>query len=197
MKNIIQKAISIVLQYHADQFRKGNILIPAATHPLYTGMLISYYTSNEAYIAAAILHDTLEDTEYTLEQLQRDFGDTIAEYVSVLSENKMIFDWVTRKNEYIDRMLKNREAYSIKVFDCLANMLELYDELKKHGNSFWDKFNAPKALKHQYFNVVLKDNMEMMPKEIIKKYAELLKDLEYFVDNNQVIALLPDKGSEK
>ena len=195
MKNIIQKAISIVLQYHADQFRKGNILIPAATHPLYTGMLISYYTSNEAYIAAAILHDTLEDTEYTLEKLRNDFGDIIAGYVSALSENKLIQDWVTRKNENLGRLRENKEAYALKVFDCLANMTELYDELKAQGNKVWDIFNAPKNLKLQYFTIILEDNMEMMPKIFIKRYTELLKDLEYFIDNNNVVALLPEKNS--
>lgn len=185
----MQSAIITALKYHANQTRKGNPSIPAIAHPFLVAILLSNCCSDEKMIASAILHDILEDTSYSLKMLRADFGPEVSDIVEALSEDKGIKDWLERKNENLIRLKKNETAYSIKIFDCIANMSELLHELTAQGSRMWNVFNAPKNLKLDYFHRIFLDNIESMPKTIIIWYMDLLKNLEYFSDSKKASAI--------
>ena len=85
-ENIINKAIIFATRAHEGAVRKGSKL-PYILHPLETGVIVSTMTKDEDVIAAAILHDVLEDTSVTYEELKQEFGKA-ADYVKAESENK-------------------------------------------------------------------------------------------------------------
>jgi len=185
MNNLIQKAILMAMKAHQGEVRKGDGKTPYIVHPLEVGITFSYYSTNdEASIACAILHDILENGKENYEAIKVEFGEEIANIVQALTEDKSIKDWVERKNENINRLrnfkINNfRIAYHLKVIDSLVNMKELLFSIKSQGQEVWQKFNAPKEQKMQYFEVILNDLRQELPNVLLEKYVATLKDLEY------------------
>ena len=72
VENIINKAILFATEAHKGTVRKGSKL-PYILHPLEAGVIVSSMTNDENVIAAAILHDVLEDTDVTYEELKKEY----------------------------------------------------------------------------------------------------------------------------
>lgn len=179
MNNLIEKAIAKSAILHADQKRKGDSDTPYIVHPMHVAIIVSRYTRTPALLAAAVLHDTVEDGDYLPEDLESDFGVEVKDLVLALSEDTSIPDWADRKNENLKRLRLSQDAYFIKSADALANMLSLITALRENGDMVWSRFNASREQKMQYFKVILEDTENFLPKELIKEYVAALKDLEY------------------
>ena len=74
--------------------------VPYVAHPMETMMLVASMTSDNEVIAAAALHDVVEDTPITIAQIEQEFGATIAMYVAHESENKRGTDRKVRHGKY-------------------------------------------------------------------------------------------------
>src|SRR5690606_21937667 len=122
LMELIEKAIIFAAKAHANQVRKGTD-IPYITHPYAVGMLLQKAKCSEEVIAAGILHDTLEDTNTTYEDLVDTFGVRIANLVAAASENDKSLPWEARKQLTIE-MLKNAsiEEIQVAVADKLHNL---------------------------------------------------------------------------
>ncbi len=193
--NIVEKAIMKAIELHKGQFRKGNGKVPYVVHPLEVGIIVARYTTGSELITAAILHDTIEDCKYLIEELESEFGAEVKNLVSSLTEDKSITDWVDRKNENLRRLRANQDAYFIKSVDTLANMRSLLSAIKEEGSVVWTWFNAPKDKEMEYFKVILQDTGEFLPKKHLEEYVSVLKDLEYseFLENNTSLGFVVDK----
>ncbi|NDA90817.1 MAG: bifunctional (p)ppGpp synthetase/guanosine-3',5'-bis(diphosphate) 3'-pyrophosphohydrolase, partial [Alphaproteobacteria bacterium] len=117
---LINKAIYFARKYHGDQKRKSGELY--YTHPLEVAYMISDYNLKTDVIVASILHDTVEDTEVSVEMIQGTFGKRIAEMVDRLTRDrpdgtKLTVEEVLN-NSY---KVKEREVLLIKLFDRLHN----------------------------------------------------------------------------
>ena len=94
----ITKAIEFSAKAHEGHFRKGS-KIPYITHPLEVAKILGEAVNpkeNEALICAGLLHDTVEDTDTSLETIRREFGEKVADLVASDSENKGL-SWEKRK----------------------------------------------------------------------------------------------------
>ena len=182
MRNI-EKAISRAIILHHGQVRKGDKQTPQITHPVEVAMIVSKYANYEPAIIAAFLHDTVEDCNYTLDEVQAEFGTEVRYYVGLLTEDKSIADYTQRKASNLGQLREslstNRQVYFVKVADAISNMRSLVGALKEHGSKVWDKFNATKNDKVAYFNAILQDTKGFLPAEVFEEYVGLLKDLEY------------------
>lgn len=76
---LIERAYDVAAHYHRHQKRKSGD--PYITHPLAVATILAELGMNTETLCAALLHDTVEDTPYTLDQLSADFGDEIAALV--------------------------------------------------------------------------------------------------------------------
>ena len=85
--NKIEKAVLFATKAHAGAFRKGTNR-PYILHPIEAMSIVMKFTEDEDVIAAAVLHDTLEDTSVTREQLEIEFGSRVATLVASVSEDK-------------------------------------------------------------------------------------------------------------
>ncbi len=190
--NLVEKALTKAIELHKGQVRKGDGKIPYVVHPLEVGIIIARYTTSPELVAAAILHDTVEDCQYPLEDIEQEFGGEVKNLVSSLTEDKSITDWIERKNENLKRLRLNQDAYFIKSADALANMRSLLAAVKEEGSIVWSRFNAPKDKKMEYFKVILQDTEDFLPKKFLEEYVSALKDLEYseFLEKKTALGFL-------
>lgn len=119
--NLINKAIYFAKKYHDGQLRKSGE--PFYTHPLEVAYMISDYKLKTDVIVASILHDTVEDTEVTVEMIQGTFGQRIAQMVDRLTRDRPDGSKLSIE-EILNNAYENgdKEVLLIKLIDRLHNM---------------------------------------------------------------------------
>ncbi len=88
------------IKAHMGQVRKSELDKPMIIHPLSVGMLLEEYGYDDNVIAAGYLHDVVEDTKYTIEEIEKIFGKDIASLVMTASEPDKSLSWEERKKTY-------------------------------------------------------------------------------------------------
>jgi myo-inositol-1(or 4)-monophosphatase len=143
----VEQAIKAAALLHQDQLRKGVIPIPFITHLVSVMLILRDYTTDEDVLVAALLHDTLEDTDYTRDELREDFGDRVAMIVEALTEDKYLdgrkLTWAETKREYAKKLKKGPvEAIMISAADKTHNFRSMIDEYYSNHNQFLQDFGT-------------------------------------------------------
>ena len=123
--DIIDKASSYAQSAHLTQLDdEGN---PYIMHCAKVVELVSRVTTDKEIIAAAWLHDTLEDTDTTYDQLKEEFGERIANLVHEVTHDG------SKENGYYFPRLKSKDAILIKFADRLHNLsrMDSWDEKRR------------------------------------------------------------------
>ncbi|MDT0303306.1 RelA/SpoT family protein [Streptomonospora wellingtoniae] len=124
---LIERAYEVAAYHHRDQKRKSGD--PYITHPLAVATILAELGMQEPTLAAALLHDTVEDTTYTLGQLRDDFGDEIAELVDGVTKlDKVKYGEATQAEtvrKMVVAMSRDIKVLVIKLCDRLHNMRTL------------------------------------------------------------------------
>lgn len=144
LNNII-KAIQFSTSAHENQKRKGKE-VSYIMHPLSVGLLLASSGAKEEVVVAGILHDTIEDTEVTYEEIEKLFGKKIADIVNDVTEQDKSLPWAERKRlalVHVATVLP--ESILVKTADVLHNMSDQLEDYKKEGDGMFAKFNAGKA----------------------------------------------------
>lgn len=141
----IEQAIKAAALLHHDQLRKGVAQIPYVTHLVAVMMILRDYTSDEDTLVAALLHDTLEDTDYTRDELMEDFGEKVATLVTTLTEPRSVGDfqisWLDSKKEYANQLRKGEmEAVMIAAADKIHNFRSTVEEYFENHDRFVKDF---------------------------------------------------------
>jgi (p)ppGpp synthase/HD superfamily hydrolase len=128
--HVVKKAIQFATDYHSGQKRKysGEEYI---SHPkeVMEILLRGLPHVTDEILAAAVLHDVLEDTAISLERLQAEFGFVIASYVQELTEPKSDFPRWKRKRDEARRLGNTSwEAQTIKYADIISNMKDIWQK---------------------------------------------------------------------
>ena len=124
---LILKALDFAARKHKDQRRKGCDAVPYINHPidLVTLLWQKGGVRDEVVIAAALLHDTVEDTDTSFEELQRDFGPEICEVVAEVTDDKRL-PKAERKQQQIDHAPHlTPRARLVKLADKIANLTDM------------------------------------------------------------------------
>ncbi len=152
---LILKALAFAENAHAGQCRKGSD-IPYIVHPIEAGEIVSQITDDDELICAALLHDTIEDTDTTMADLEVAFGKRIAKLVGAESENKREEQrpedsWKLRKTETI-KHLENAEddVKLLTLADKLSNIRSMKRDYDILGHQLWERFNQ-KNPQEQYW----------------------------------------------
>lgn len=156
---MITKAIQFATVCHANQTRKGTD-IPYILHCLEAGTIAARMTNTDGtvdstIVAAAILHDTLEDAHVPYATLKEVFNEEIADLVQHQSEDKSK-SWKERKQHTID-CLRGNESIGVEVTtlaDKLSNMRAISSDYAILEEALWDKFNAGKEQQHWYYRSI-------------------------------------------
>lgn len=138
---ITNKALEFAREKHKGQMRKNNTPVEYITHPINVANLVKKYANNKENIddlvSSAYLHDTLEDTNTTYEELTCNFGNIISNLVKELTNNEVLKKEMG-KTKYLSIKMANmsEDALIIKLCDRLDNVSSLYDTNK----AFIDKY---------------------------------------------------------
>ena len=172
---MLVRAIQFAALKHQGQLRrKSNI--PYFVHPAEVMQILTANDCDEDTIIAGVLHDTIEDTDATYDEIKDIFGEHIASLVSGESEDKSK-SWKVRKQGQIDSLKNDNtvEHHEICCADKLSNMRAIYHDLQTIGDEVWTKFKATKEQVQWYYksiieNLVLVQDRPMY-KELRKYYT--------------------------
>jgi (p)ppGpp synthase/HD superfamily hydrolase len=141
---LIREALATATQAHAGQIRNGAGGIPYIEHPKAVAELLAEHGWTEEVLAAALLHDVIEDSEMTLDDLEGKFGDPVTALVGALSDNETIADWIERKREHRERVsTAGPEALAIYGADKLTNARALRAAWEEEGEKVTAELKVP------------------------------------------------------
>ncbi|HEX5608781.1 MAG TPA: HD domain-containing protein [Solirubrobacterales bacterium] len=133
---------------HAGQVRNGSGGMPYVEHPIAVAETLEPHGYGEETIAAALLHDVVEDSETTLEEIREQFGDTVAGMVGALSDDESIESYEQRKAEHRERVAAaGEQTLAIYAADKLTNVSTLRSTHAEQGASVAEEFKVPLELK--------------------------------------------------
>ena len=144
---LVSEAIVFAVKAH-DGMRRKKSEAPYILHPMEAAVIVGTMSSDQNLIAAAALHDVVEDADVTIEEIEERFGKRVRELVSAETEDKRADlppsdTWRIRKEESL-AVLKNTEDIGVLMVwlgDKLANMRAIYRDFKIEGNAMWQRFN--------------------------------------------------------
>ncbi len=152
---MINTAIQVALEAHKKQLRKGT-KIPYITHPLSVGIILAKAGFSDDVIAAGILHDTVEDTPVTLNDLREKFGEEVAEIVDRVSEPDKSLSWEERKQHALDSLNETSEAVRfVTLADKLDNIRAIAGDYKTEGDGIWKRFKRGRESQKWYYRCLL------------------------------------------
>lgn len=164
MKNretsLVDKAINYAALCHKDTFRKGKD-VPYIVHPLEAMSIVASITDDQELMAAACLHDVLEDADATYDDLLKEFGKRIADIVKQESNNFLPnyqnLSWKEKREEMMKELRKAPlEVKIVALGDKLSNIRQIYNDYKKDKVYFFNRFNEknPKLHKWRYYGLL-------------------------------------------
>lgn len=151
---MLSKAVDFATRKHLGQFRKDTT-IPYIVHPLEVLQILYSMGADSYLLAAGVLHDTVEDTDTAISEIEDIFGKEVARLVASNSEDKSK-TWDERKQHTIESLKFADERVKMLIMaDKLANLRSMVKDYKSIGNKLWQRFNAPKEKQAWYFNGIL------------------------------------------
>ena len=146
--SFFDKAIHFAIEAHRNTERRGKGF-PYIIHCMEAVEIVATITSDQELLAAAALHDTVEDTDVTVEQLRAEFGDRVAALVESESDTMPLGEnesesWRARKLAAINRIAaSSRDAKIVAMGDKLSNMRAIARDYEQIGDELWNRFHAP------------------------------------------------------
>lgn len=165
---LISKAVQFAAEVH-DGMRRKQSNTPYIMHPLEAAVIVSTMTDDQHIISAAVLHDVVEDTMVTLDEIEEKFGKRITELVASETEDKRADlppeeTWRIRKEESLAVLQNTDDTAVLMVWlgDKLANMRSIYREWKQNGDDIWQKFNQKDPEQHRWYYTTIADLTEKL-----------------------------------
>jgi len=181
--NLLDEALSFAVRAHSGQNRKKDGG-PYILHPLEAAVIVSTMTDDSEVIAAAALHDVVEDRGVSLEEIALRFGPRVAQLVGEETEDKRRGEpacdtWELRKRESLRRLKQaGSGAKMICLGDKLSNIRSLYRAWLREGDAIWESFNMKDPARQMwYYRSVLEELSELSDREPYRELAELVDRL--------------------
>jgi guanosine-3',5'-bis(diphosphate) 3'-pyrophosphohydrolase len=144
--SLVVRAAAFAAHRHGHQKRKGKDKLPYITHPLEVARILIEEAGEDdpAVIAAAILHDTVEDAGVTVAELTERFGGDVAAVVLELTDDKLLPKEERKRLQIVNARGKSVRAAKVKMADKIANLRDVandpptdWDEARKRKNFDW------------------------------------------------------------
>jgi len=176
---LLDRAIVYAVRAHAGTERRGKGF-PYIVHPLEAVEIVATMTPDQELLAAAALHDTVEDTDVTVEQIRAEFGERIASLVA--SESDTVVEgvneedsWHARKQAAIDRLARApHDAKIVALGDKLSNMRAIARDYAVQGDALWNLFHAKDPKDHEWHYRGLADALRELEDTFAYKEFEQL-----------------------
>lgn len=172
---MIREAAAFAAEAHKGALRKGSS-IPYMTHPAETAVIVATMTEDEEVIAAALLHDVIEDAGVTQEEIKEKFGARVACLVAAESEDKSK-SWIERKGATIESLkMASRDSKILALGDKLSNLRCTARDYMEIGDEVWERFRQkdPK-MQGWYYTGVLQNLKDLQEFPAYQEYAILCR----------------------
>lgn len=192
----VEQAIRAASVLHKDQIRKGSMPFPFVTHLMATAFTLIDYTTDEDVIVSALLHDTLEDTDYTFEELREDFGARVADIVLTLTEQRHTpqgepISWKERKLSYARQIKRGpEEALLVAAADKIHNFRTTVEDYADAHDRFYQDFGKNFDDRLEVYQVIanainsrLKSPILAEFNHVFDAYKDFLNEVKYAHDH--------------
>ena len=157
MMELLSEAIAFAVKAH-DSMRRKNSDAPYILHPMEAAVIVGTMSDDQNLLAAAALHDVVEDAGVSIEEIEEKFGKRVRELVESETEDKRADmppadTWRVRKEESLE-VLKNTDDIAVLMVwlgDKLANMRSIYRDFKTEGEALWQKFNQKDPVQQGWY----------------------------------------------
>ena len=163
---LIEAAVEVASLSHKGQMRKGS-QTPYVLHPMEAATICASMTDDPEIIAAALLHDIVEDTDTTLARIREVFGNRVANLVEDESEDKQESQppaetWKARKVESIEHLKRAADpgVCMVCLGDKLSNIRAIQRDLERLGDTVWQRFNEKDPSEHAWYYRTIADVLE-------------------------------------
>lgn len=154
---LFEEAVRFAAEAHDGQRRKGGDT-PYLIHPLEVAAICATLSSDPEILAAAVLHDVVEDAGVTTEELRARFGARVASLVAAETEDKREHlppaeTWRIRKEESL-KALKRAEDPGVAILwlgDKLSNLRSMRRLSRTRGKALWDIFHQKDPAQHAWY----------------------------------------------
>lgn len=145
---LVRAALETATEAHAGQIRNGSGGLPYVEHPKMVCERLAAAGYGDEVLAAGLLHDVVEDSDLTVEDLRERFGEPVASLVAALSDDASIESYRDRKREHRQRIEEvDGDALAIYAADKLTNSTTLAEALAREGGSVAAEFKVPLEVK--------------------------------------------------
>ncbi|MBP5571115.1 MAG: bifunctional (p)ppGpp synthetase/guanosine-3',5'-bis(diphosphate) 3'-pyrophosphohydrolase [Bacteroidales bacterium] len=177
---LLDRAIIFAVKAHAGTERRGKGY-PYIVHPLEAVEIVATMTADQELLAAAALHDTVEDTDVTVDQIRAEFGERIAALVASESDTfeegvSEEASWHSRKRAAIERLARaSHDAKIVALGDKLSNMRAIARDYAVQGDALWNIFHAKDPKDHEWHYRGLADSLkELEDTFAYKEFVQLI-----------------------
>jgi len=178
--DLIEKATQIAVKAHHGQTRKTDAT-PYIVHPVAVALLLARHGFDDAVIAAAFVHDVVEDTEITLDEIQNELGKEVASLIAPLTHDSSL-SWEDKKLGYIEMVrIANERVKAIATADKISNAQSLLEAYEINGSEIWKYFNARRDKKIWFERSMLSMLQETWKHPLVDEYASLVRKVEILV----------------
>ena len=196
----MNQAIIYATNHHRGQLRKGSVK-PAIIHSLETMMILDHMEADMDLLIAGVLHDTVEDTNATIAEIQELFGVRIAKLVGEHTEDKTK-SWQERKANAIEQLkTASTEVKMLILADKISNMRDILADYHRIGDRVWNHFSGNKEKQAWYYHGILEqlydlrynENTELYYWEMVEIFQELF--VVFYLDrkNKRIYRYCADK----
>ncbi|MBM7571097.1 HD domain-containing protein [Aquibacillus albus] len=172
-------AVTYAAKKHDGQRRKVDGL-PYITHPYRVSMLLLNDGYKEEIVIAGLLHDVVEDTDGTLEEINTLFGEEVSNLVNYASEPDKSLSWEERKKHTIETIKTAPfDAKLVVCADKVDNLTSILDNEQKLGAKIWDSFKKDKTSQQWYYTSVYQSLIHGVDEN---KHPTLFKDFKNLIE---------------
>lgn len=188
---VIRGALEMAGRAHAGQVRNGSGGMAYIHHPVAVAELLAQHGFDEDAVAAALLHDVVEDSDASVEEIAERFGDAVARLVEAMTDDESIEPYSRRKDLHRARVeAAGGDALAIYAADKLSNVRVLRRAYASEGEAVGDEFKAPLDEKIEIWT----DDLEMLRREAAELpfVEELASELAALCDAREARCPAPD-----
>ena len=181
--SLLDRAIVFAVRAHAGTERRGKGF-PYIVHPMEAMEIVATMTADQELLAAAVLHDTVEDTDVTLEQIRAEFGERVAALVDAESDRFKEGEpgedrWHARKRAALERLAAApRDVKIVALGDKLSNMRAIARDYARQGDALWSLFHAKDPAEHAWrYNALTDALRELQDTLAFSEFERLVREV--------------------
>jgi TPR repeat protein len=180
---LLESGIINAMLWHDGQLRKGTNL-PYIVHPLEVMNILLQMGADKKLMIAGVLHDTVEDTEATLEDIEEIFGKDVADLVASHTEMDKSLPWRERKEIALEHLAKaSKREQMLVLADKLSNIEAMARDFDNVGDALWDRFNKGRDEQEWYYREAVKAMSKLGEEpDVMQYYHRFVGAVDYVFD---------------